>query len=85
LITGLLLLDPGRFSGLYAVKVAAGLIAVLGNILCVIPVLQRRAAAESGDLQGVIRLSRQVDFISVLAIPAGLVALSIGIFLAITR
>ncbi|MFU3924556.1 hypothetical protein [Pseudomonas citronellolis] len=85
LVSGLMLVDTDQLSGLYVVKIAAGLIAVVGNILCVIPVLRRSRAAEMDDLTDVIKRSRQIDFISLLAIPAGLVALAVGIHLASTR
>ncbi|MDU9412164.1 MULTISPECIES: hypothetical protein [unclassified Pseudomonas] len=85
LVTGLLLIEPVRFDGLYALKVVAGLVAVAGNALCLVPVLRRRSAAEADDLGGVIRLSRQIDRISLLAIPAGLLALACGVYLALMR
>lgn len=85
LVTGLLLIEPTRFDGIYALKVVAGGIAVLGNALCLVPVLKRRTAAEKNDLSNVIRQSRLIDIISLLAIPAGLVALACGIYLALLR
>ena len=85
LVTGLLLIEPTRFDGIYALKVVAGGIAVLGNALCLVPVLRRRTAAEKNDLSNVIRQSRLIDIISLLAIPAGLVALACGIYLALLR
>lgn len=85
LVTGLLLIEPTRFDGIYALKVVAGAIAVLGNMLCLVPVLKRRAAAERGDLSDVIRQSRQIDIISLSAIPAGLVALACGVYLMLVR
>ena len=85
LVTGLLLIEPTRFDGIYALKVVAGGIAVLGNALCLVPVLKRRTAAEKNDLSNVIRQSRLIDIISLLAIPTGLVALACGIYLALLR
>ena len=85
LVTGLLLIEPARFDGIYALKVVAVGSAVLGNALCLAPVLRRRAAAEKDDLPNVIRQSRLIDIISLLAIPAGLVALACGIYLALFR
>ena len=85
LVTGLLLIEPTRFDGIYALKVVAGGIAVLGNALCLVPVLKRRTAAEKNDLSNVIRQSRLIDIISLLAIPAGLVALACGIYLTLLR
>ena len=85
LITGILLFEPARFEGLYAVKVVAGAVAVLGNILCLVPVLRRRAAADKEDLGDVIAQSRLIDRISLTAIPAGLVALACGVYLIVLR
>ncbi|WP_213908386.1 hypothetical protein [Stutzerimonas nitrititolerans] len=85
LITGILLFEPARFEGLYAVKVVAGALAVLGNMLCLVPVLRRRAAADKDDLGDVIAQSRLIDRISLTAIPAGLVALACGVYLIILR
>lgn len=85
LITGILLFEPARFEGLYAVKVVAGAVAVLGNMLCLVPVLRRRAAADKEDLGDVISQSRLIDRISLTAIPAGLVALACGVYLIVLR
>jgi hypothetical protein len=78
LATGLALVDLERLSGLYALKVAAGALAVLGNALCVVPVIRRKHAAERQDLRAVIGYSRWVDRISAAAIPAGLAAFALG-------
>ncbi|HBN9788234.1 TPA: hypothetical protein L4U06_002540 [Pseudomonas aeruginosa] len=85
LVTGLLLIEPSRFGGIYAVKVIAGFLAVLGNVACLVPVLQRSSSAKRDNLPAVIRLSRQIDLISLLAIPAGLLALGCGAYLALQR
>lgn len=85
LLTGVMLIEPSRFGGLYALKVIAGCLAVLGNVLCLVPVLRRSASAGQENLPAVIRLSRQIDVISLLAIPAGLVALGCGAWLAWLR
>ncbi len=81
LVTGLLLIEPARFDGIYALKG----IAVLGNALCLVPVLKRRASAETDDLADVIYQSKMIDQISLLAIPAGLVALACGVYLTVLR
>ena len=85
LVTGILLIEPSRFDGIYAVKVFAGGIAVIGNLLCLVPVLKRRAAAENDDLSDVIRQSRLIDIISLAAIPAGLLTLACGVYLMLQR
>lgn len=85
LVTGLLLIEPERFDGVYTLKIAVGGIAVLGNLLCLVPVLKRRASAEADDLADVIYQSKMIDRISLLAIPAGLLALACGVYLAVLR
>lgn len=85
LVTGLLLIEPERFDGLYALKVIAGGIAVLGNVLCLVPVLKRRTSAEKDDLADVIHQSKMIDRISLLAIPTGLGALACGVYLMVIR
>lgn len=85
LVSGLLLIEPARFDGIYALKVVAGGLAVLGNMLCLIPVLQRHTAAGNDDLGAVIRYSRLIDIISLLAIPAGLLAFACGVYLMLLR
>lgn len=85
LISGLLLIEPARFDGIYALKIVAGGIAVLGNMLCLIPVLKRYTAAGNDDLSAVIRYSRLIDIISLLAIPAGLLAFACGVYLMVLR
>lgn len=52
-MTSLLPIEPGRFDGMYAPKVVAGGIAVLCNAMCLVPVLKRRASADTGDLADV--------------------------------
>ncbi len=85
LVTGVLLIEPARFDGIYALKIVAGSIAVLGNVLCLVPVLKRRASAEVDDLADVIDQSKMIDRISLLAIPTGLLALTCGVYLALLR
>lgn len=78
LVTGLLLIDATRMDGLYLLKVVLGLVAVTGNLICLLPIIKRKQAAEVGDLQKVILYSRHVDLISLIAMPAGILALIIG-------
>nr|WP_298172914.1 hypothetical protein [uncultured Pseudomonas sp.] len=85
LVSGLLLIEPARVDGIYALKVVAGGAAVLGNVLCLIPVLKRRVSAEMDDLSEVIQQSALIDRISLLAIPAGFVALACGLYLMVIR
>ena len=85
LVTGLLLLDVEQLSGVYLLKVLAGLVAVSGNMLCLWPVMCRKLAADRGDLPRVIHYSNVIDRISVVAIPAGLFAFACGVWLVISR
>lgn len=85
LVTGLLLFQSSQFHGLYAIKVVAGLLAIGGNMLCLIPVLRRQTLASADNLGGVIQQSAAIDKISLAAIPAGLVALICGIILMSQR
>ncbi|HBO1213784.1 TPA: hypothetical protein ONA18_002891 [Pseudomonas aeruginosa] len=66
---------------LFAVAFWPGLVAVLGNAICLRPLLRRETAAKAVGLGGVNRCSRQIDRISLLAIPAGLLALGCGPYL----
>ncbi|MFI8479980.1 hypothetical protein ACIGCM_05335 [Pseudomonas sp. NPDC078700] len=85
LLSGLWLIEPARFEGIYALKVVAGCLAVIGNTWCLIPVMKRCAAAERDEFSGVMRQSRLIDVISILAIPAGVVAFVCGLYLATLR
>src|SRR5262245_28065874 len=76
--TGLAMLDPARLSGWYLVKVVCGVIAVGANMVCVVPVVLRRRAADADRLPDVIRYSRMIDLTGVIGIPAALVALGLG-------
>lgn len=63
-MTSLLPIEPGRFDGMYAPKAVAGGIAVLCNAMCLVPVLKRRASADTGDLADVFQKSEMIDPIS---------------------
>lgn len=85
LISGLCLIEPARLDGIYALKIVAGCLAVLGNMVCLVPVMKRHAAAERGDLGSVTHQSRVIDIISILAVPVGGIALFCGVYLATQR
>jgi len=78
LITGLILIDPSQSSLLYWTKVGLGLIAVTGNVFCLVPITLRKFAADKDCRKDVLRHSRTVDRISAVAVPAGLLALFVG-------
>jgi len=77
LVTGLLLFDTNKFSGLYAIKIICGLIAVSANIVCFAFVAIRNQAARSNDLERVRKISPYV-WIWWAALPIALVPLAIG-------
>lgn len=79
LATGALLLRDAPMTGLLAVKVAAGLIALLSNLACFWPVTRRHRAAARQELAAVIRHSKAIDRISMVAIPAALLAWGLGL------
>jgi hypothetical protein len=82
LTTGFVMLGNATMSPALLVKIIAGLIAVSSNAVCVLPVALRKKAADSGNHADVIRYSRAIDRISLLGIPAGVIALAGGLILA---
>ena len=83
LLTGLFLLDPSRLHGIYLVKVVSGALAVILNLLCFIPVMQRKKAIEIEDSNKAKRNGALLQKIALLGLPAALVALSAGIYLLV--
>lgn len=81
LITGLMMLDPNKLEGIYLLKVCAGLFAVSANVYCLYPIIKRKLAANTNDFQALVRYSYIVDKISLVAVPAGFVALFCGFYL----
>lgn len=81
LVTGTILLVETTVTNLLMVKVGAGLIAVISNFICLYPVIKRKLAADKEDLKAVKAYSRQIDRISVFALPAGFLALIIGVII----
>lgn len=81
LITGLMMLDPSRLSGLYLLKVTAGLFAVSANIYCLYPIIKRKLAANNTNFEALVYYSYVVDKISAIAVPAGFIALFCGFYL----
>jgi hypothetical protein len=79
LISGALMLSSVALTPLLVVKVLAGSIAVGVNLICIVPVARRKAAADAQQLAEVVRHSRRIDQITVIGLPAGLVALLIGL------
>lgn len=84
LITGLLMLDVSRMSGLYLMKVVFGLLAILINGLCVIPVIKRKLTIDRGQKPQAYQNSKWIDRAAGVGIPLGLIALGIGIYWIMT-
>mgnify|MGYP001231514289 CR=1 FL=1 len=80
LITGLLMINPQQTDLFYWAKVAFGLIAVGGNILCTIAIVKRKLASDDDNRADVIRHSKFVDKLSAVAAPAGVLALLLAAF-----
>lgn len=79
LATGGLLLDFDRISGVYAIKLAAGLLAILVNFLCVIPVVKRKQLADRGWEPAAGRYSRHIFAAFWISLAAGGTALVLGL------
>lgn len=79
LATGALLFDANRFGGLYAVKVIGGVVAMLANIVCVVPVFLRKRAAEHENYAAVQAHTRLI-VLTIIGLPGGLTALAIGMY-----
>lgn len=81
LCSGLLLLDTARFSSdwVYATKVLCGLAAAGANIYSAYPVIMRKRAADANDTAAVRRYGKMIDATIPVGVPAGLVALGIGL------
>jgi putative copper export protein len=82
LISGAWLLCDTAWTPLLAVKVTVGVLAAVSNIVCIVPVATRRRAATQQQLDAVIRHSRSIDRITVFSLPASVVAMVIGFYLA---
>lgn len=80
LTTGLILLKDAALTPLLMAKIAAGLLAVGVNLLCLIPVILRHHAADAEQLPEVVLYSRMIDQITAVGLPAGVLALFIGLF-----
>jgi hypothetical protein len=80
-LTGMLMLDVNRLYSLYLIKICLAIIPVCINILCVIPVVLRKRAAERNDE---ISMDRYTKFIY-LAFATGLtfsaIRLGLGMFI----
>ncbi|MGH7805279.1 MAG: hypothetical protein ACREQJ_13105, partial [Candidatus Binatia bacterium] len=72
--------SPSRLSGLYLVKVVAGVAAISFNYGCFILVSRRRVAAARANHAEVLRYSKMIDWTLYLGGPFALIALGIALF-----
>jgi predicted benzoate:H+ symporter BenE len=79
LVTGVMLLQVTPVTPWFLIKILAGLLAVAVNVVCLVPVIKRKAAADEERLSDVIRYSAVIDRITVVGLPAALIALMIGL------
>ncbi len=80
LVTGLLMLDADRLSGLFLYKVIFGLLAVAANIVCVYAVFKRRSYAVSGDIAGMASTDPAMKLGGACFIPTFMIALALGAY-----
>src|SRR5689334_10857960 len=78
--TGIAMAVNMPLSGLLSIKVLAGSIAIASNIVCVVPVVLRKRAADADRLSDVIKYSRFIDWTAVTGVPAAIIALAIGFY-----
>lgn len=81
LFTGLALWTSTPLSPGLALKMMAGAVAVAVNVVCLVPVIRRRTAARDNRLRDVIRHSRTIDRITLVGLPAAVLALALGVVL----
>ncbi len=82
LVTGFAMMTSVPLTTLHVVKVSAGLLAIGSNVACVVPVVLRKRAADNEQLSDVVRYSRIIDLTAIVGVPAAVVAISLGFFLA---
>lgn len=80
LLTGIALLHTSTLTPLLTVKIVAGLTAISINFICVLPVVRRKKAADAQQTDEMLKQSKRIDIISLIGVPAGLIAVTIGIF-----
>lgn len=78
LVTGLLMIDLGKMSPLYLVKIITGLIPIGVNIFCVIAVILRKRAADTGNDIEIDKNSKRIYW-SFIGVSFAFVAFGLGI------
>lgn len=79
LMSGMMMLEPSQLAGWYLVKVICGVMAIGINAWCVLPVIQRKNAADVGNFGDVIRYSEMIDKALPMSLPFGAVSFAIGL------
>lgn len=79
LVAGIMMLGDVELTGLFIVKIVCGLLAMLVNALCLIPIYRRRRAAKANDVEGMKKESKLVYTAFAVGFIPGIVALTIGI------
>ncbi len=85
LVTGSLLLDLERLSGIDLVKVFSGLAAVLANLACWFPVKNRKIALDRGDKAEVKKQSLMILRWTQIGLPFAVIALVCGVMMFKTK
>lgn len=78
LLTGILLFDPSKATSSYLLKVGCGLLAVSANLVCVLFVILRKKASDAGNAAGIEKFTRLVFSTVFIGVPAGGIALYMG-------
>jgi len=82
LVTGILMLGERHLEGLFLYKIIFGVLAVLFNIVCVYAVFKRQKYANTEDIAGMNSVA-PIMKIGGLVVPTFIVALALGIYLAV--
>lgn len=81
-LSGAAMLRVERLHGAYLLMVAAGSVAIAVNLWCVLPVVQRKRAADRGDAARIGAESRRITAAFAIGVPCGLAALVGGLLLS---
>ena len=87
LLTGLwMMVLHWPLSGLHWIKIALALVAVSANLACIVLVIRRQRAWQSGmDAAGLDKLTRWVFGTAMTGMPCAMVAVLLGFYLALVR
>lgn len=82
LVTGILMLQDTQIEGMFLLKIVFALLAILFNCICVYAVIKRRSSLQANNSAGLATSDRAMKIGSAV-IPTFLVALSLGLYLAV--